>query len=90
MPSFLIETYLGRSADGERAARERQARSAADEAARAGARVSFEGCIHVPEDEQCFFVFAAPTAREATVLARQAGLDPLRVVEALQSREEIG
>jgi hypothetical protein len=88
MPSYLIETYLARCADGERAARERQARLAADELAQTGARVSFDGCIHIPEDELCFFVFAAPTVEDATALAQQAGLEPLRVVEALPSRKE--
>ncbi len=88
MPSFLIETYLARCTDGERAACEDQVRSAAEEAAQTGARVSFDGSIHVPEDELCFFVFAAPTAEKAAAVARQAGLDPLRVVEALPSRKE--
>jgi hypothetical protein len=88
MPSYLIETYLARCADGKRAACEEQARSAADEAARAGASVSFDGSIHVPEDEQCFFVFAASTAEEAAALAERAGLEPLRVVEAIPSRKE--
>jgi hypothetical protein len=88
MPSFLIETYLARCTDGERAAHEHQARSAAEEAARTGARVVFDGSIHVPEDELCFFVFVAPTAEKAAAVARQAGLEPLRVVEALPSRKE--
>ena len=88
MPSFLIETYLARCTDGERAAREDQAHSAAAEATQTGARVSFDGSIHVPEDELCFFVFAAPTAEQAAEVARQAGLEPLRVVEAVPSRKE--
>jgi hypothetical protein len=88
MPSYLIETYLARCSDAEREAHERLACSAAAEAARTGAGVSFDGSIHVPEDELCFFVFAAPTAEAATSVARQAGLEPLRVVEALASRKE--
>ena len=88
MPSFLIESYLARCTDGERAACEDRARSAADEAARTGARVSFDGSIHVPEDELCFFVFVAPTAEVAADVARHAGLEPLRVVEAVPSRKE--
>jgi hypothetical protein len=88
MPSFLVETHLGRGLAGERAARERRAHSVADELTRTGAHVSFNGSIHVPEDEICFFVFDAASAREAAVVAQQAGLDPLRVVEALPSRTE--
>ncbi len=88
MPSYLIETYLARCTEAEREAREEQARSAAAEATQTGARVSFDGSIHVPEDELCFFVFAAPTAEQAAEVARQAGLEPLRVVEAVPSRKE--
>ena len=88
MPSFLVETYLARGLARERAARERRAHSVADELTRTGARVSFNGSIHVPEDEICFFVFDASSAREAAVVAQQVGLDPLRVVEALLSPKE--
>ena len=89
MPSYLIETYLARCTEAERAEREERVRSAAAELAETGAQVGFDGSIHVPEDELCFFVFAAPTAEDATIVARQAGLEPLRVVEALPSRKEI-
>ena len=88
MPSYLVETFLPRGAAGEREARERRARSAAEAMAREGTRVGFEGSIHVPEDEICFFVFDAPTGREAALAAQRAGLDPIRVVEAVLSRGE--
>lgn len=88
MPSYLVETYLARGEAGARAARERRARSAADELTREGTRVRFEGSIHVPEDEICFFTFDAPSGHEAAVVAQRAGLDPLRVVRADSSREE--
>jgi hypothetical protein len=85
VPSYLVETYLARGAGGERAARERRASAAAEELTREGARVGFEGSIHVPEDELCFYAFAAPSGREAAVAAHRAGLKPLRVVEAISS-----
>ena len=88
MPSYLVETFLPRGAAGERQARERRARSAAEAMAREGTRVGFEGSIHVPEDEICFFTFAAPSGREAALVAQRAGLEPLRVVEAIPSRKE--
>ena len=44
--------------------------------------------IYVPEDEICFFVFDAPSGRDAALAAQRAELDPLRVVEAISSREE--
>ena len=88
MPSYLVETYLARSQAGERAARERRARSAAQELTREMTRVRFDHSIHVPEDEICFYLFDAPTAGDAAQTARRAGLDPIRVVEAIPSEKE--
>jgi hypothetical protein len=62
VPSYLVETYLARGDAGECAARERRARSAAEELTRQGTRVRFDHAIHVPEDEICFFVFDAPSS----------------------------
>ena len=88
MPSYLVETFLARGQARERAARERRARSAAEELTREGTRVRFERSIHVPEDEICFFIFDAPSDREAALVAQRAGLDPIRVVEAVSSGKE--
>jgi hypothetical protein len=88
MPSYLVETFLARSHAGERAACEARARSAADELTRSGTAVRFAGAIHVPEDEVCFFVFGAPSTREAALAAQLAALDPVRIVEAVTSGEE--
>jgi len=88
VPSYLVETYLARGNAGERTARERRARSSAEELTREGTRVRFEGSTYVPEDEMCFFTFDAPSGREAALAAQRAGLDAVRVVEALSSREE--
>jgi hypothetical protein len=88
VPSYLVETYLARGLAGERAARERRARSAAEELTRGRTRVRFDRSIHVPEDEICFFVFDAPSGREAALAAQRAQLDPIRVVAAVSSREE--
>jgi hypothetical protein len=88
VPSYLIETYLARGQAGEVAARERRARSAAKELTQDRTRVRFEHSIHVPEDEICFFVFDAPSSREAALAAQLAGLDPVRVVEAVSSQKE--
>ena len=81
MPSYLVETYLARGHAGERAARERRARSAAEELT----RVSFDHSIHVPEDELCFFVFDAPSSEDALLAAERAELAPIRIVEAVSS-----
>ena len=87
MPNYLVETFLARGAAGERQARERRASAAAAALTREGTRVRFGGSIHVPEDELCFFTFNAPSGREAALVAQRAGLEPLRVVEAVSSQE---
>jgi hypothetical protein len=87
MPSYLVETYLARGSAGQRAARERRARSSAEELTREGTRVRFEGSTHVPEDEMCFFTFEAPSSRVAALVAQRAGLEPLRVVQVISSGE---
>jgi hypothetical protein len=88
VPNYLVETYLARGAAGERRAREGRAGSAAEAMTREGSRASFAGSIHVPEDEICFFTFEASSAREAAIVAQRAGLEPLRVVEAIPSQQE--
>jgi hypothetical protein len=85
VPSYLVETYLARGHAGERTACEARARSAAAELTQAGTCVRFDGAIHVPEDEICFFVFGAPSSRDAALVAQLAALDPVRVVEAVTS-----
>ena len=87
MPSYLVETYLARGSAGQRAARERRARSSADDLTREGTRVRFEGSTHVPEDEMCFFTFEAPSSSVAALVAQRAGLEPLRVVQVISSGE---
>ena len=88
MPSYLVETYLARGHGRERAAREARARSAAEELSRAGTEVRFQRAYHLPEDELCFFVFAARSSRDAALAAERAELEPIRVVEAIATREE--
>ena len=88
MPSYLVETYLTCGRTNERRASERRARTAAAELTQGSRLVRFDHSIHVPEDEICFYVFDAPSARDAALAARRAGLDPLRVVEAVSSDKE--
>jgi len=88
VPSYLVETYLPRGRAAERAARDRRARSAAAELTQGATRVRFDRSIHVPDDEICFFVFDAPSGRDAALAAQRAELDPIRVVEAVSSGEE--
>jgi hypothetical protein len=88
VPSYLVETYLARNQPGERSARERRASAAAEQLTRERTRVRFEHSIHLPEDEICFFVFHAPSSRDAALAAERAGLDPFRVVEVISSGKD--
>lgn len=81
MPSFLIETFLARGAEGERKDRERRAGEAAEALTREGTRVRFGGSINVPDEEICFFSFEAPSGSAASLAAERAGLGQFRVVE---------
>jgi hypothetical protein len=85
MPIYLVETFLARGAAGERQARDRRASSAAETMSREGTPVRFEGSIHVPEDELCFFTFEATSAVVAAIVAQRAELEPLRVVAVVAS-----
>ena len=85
MPSYLVETYLSRTRAVERADRERKADAAARELTDAGTPVRFACSINVPADETCYFVLEAPGLLDAERAARAAGLDPVRVVEAVTS-----
>ena len=88
MPGYLVETYLANAVAADLAASERRVRTAAAELAREGTRVRFDRVIHVPGDELCFFVLEAPSAHAAEQAAQRAGLEALRVVEAISSRKE--
>jgi hypothetical protein len=83
-----VETYLARGQAGAWTERVRQARSAIEELTRGTARVRFDRSIYVPEDEVCFFMFEAQSRNDAACAARRAGLDPIRIVEAVTSGEE--
>jgi hypothetical protein len=90
MPSYLVETYLSRTRAGERVVCEQRARTAAEELTGEQTSIRFERSIHIPEDEICFFVFEAATSRDAALVAERAGLDPIRIVEAVSSGPEAG
>lgn len=83
-----METYLARPDAAMRQALDQEARSAADAMTREGNPIDFQGSVHLPEDETCFFTFVTSSAREAVLVAQRAGLHPLRVVEAIPSHKE--
>jgi len=88
VPSYLVETYLTRGRTTERRASERRARTAAAELTQGSRLVRFDHSIHVPEDEICFYVFDAPSGRDAALAAQCAERDAIRVVEAVGAEKE--
>jgi hypothetical protein len=88
MPSYLVETYLANGHAGQREVYERRARSAALQLTREGTPIRLERSIHIPDDEICFFVFDAPSSRDAARAAERAEIGAIRVVEAVSSGEE--
>ncbi len=88
MTQFLVEVFTPRASAGELAVAERRARSAARHVSDADGEVRFVRATYVPEDELCFFVFDAPSGRDAALVVQRAGLDPIRVVEAVSSGQE--
>ena len=88
MKQFFIEVFTPRANAGKLAAAERRAISAARRLSTADREVQFVRATYIPEDEICFFVFDAPSGQDAALAAQRAGLEAIRVVEAVSSRKE--
>ncbi len=80
MTRFLVEAYT--PATVRIAEVEARARRAADDLAEAGTDVRFVRAIFVPEDELCMYLLDAASVEAASVLVREAGISPDRIVEA--------
>jgi hypothetical protein len=85
---FVVEVFTPRASAGELATAERRARLAASRLSEADVAVRYVRATYIPEDEICFFVFDAPSGRDAALVAQRAGLEPIRVVEAVSSAKE--
>ena len=88
MKQFLVEVFTPRVAADELASAERRAEVAAAQLSGADVGVRYVRATYIPEDEICFFVFDAPTGRDAALAAQRAGLEPFRVVQALSPEKE--
>ena len=88
MKQFLVEVFTPRVAADELASAERRAAVAATQLSGADVGVRYVRATYIPEDEICFFVFDAPTGRDAALAAQRAGLEPIRVVQALSPEKE--
>jgi hypothetical protein len=88
MKQFLVEVFTPRAAAGKLASAERRAAVAATQLSTADVAVRYVRSTYIPDDEICFFVFDAPSERDAALVAQRAGLDPIRVVEVVSSAKE--
>ena len=83
MQLYLVEAFVGGATTAECAARAGMARAAAVDAGRAGAAVRFVEWMLVPEDEICFYFFAADSRADVARVSEHAGLGHDRIVAAL-------
>ena len=89
MPSYLVESYLPRSADALAEA-SGEARRAAELATSDGNNVQYVRTTLLGADETCFHVFDADSMEVVAAAMARAGLAADRIVQALEtSRAEI-
>jgi hypothetical protein len=86
MATFLVETYVSRSAAGEPDRTISRTIAAVAELEAAGRAIKYLRSIYVPDDEICLLLFEAGSADTVALAARRAGLDPDRIAFA-DSRE---
>ena len=88
MTQFLIEAFTPRATALTLATVERRATSAARRLSGSSDELRFVRATYIPEDEICLLVLDAPSGRDAALVAKRAGLEPLRIVEAVSSEKE--
>ena len=88
MRQFFVEVFTPRAAAAELAAVERRAAVAATRLSDTDIAVRYVRTTYIPDDEICFFVFDAWSGHDVALAAQRAGLDPIRVVEAVSSTKE--
>lgn len=79
MSEYLLEFYMPRSAAQAAAHGGANARSAAEELARAGTDIRFCRSIFLPSEETCFVLFEAESAEAVRDAARLAQLPSDRI-----------
>jgi hypothetical protein len=81
---FVVERYLPATGAHDLVPVAERDRRAAASMADEGVPVRHLTCIHVPSDESCFSLFAAPSAEDVRRAHEQAGIGFERIVEAVQ------
>jgi len=81
---FLLETYVPQVQAAEAREAGERARAAAEALADEGTRIRYVRTTFLPEDETCFHLFEAQSAEAVRELGRRAGIEPIRVVGAVE------
>jgi hypothetical protein len=84
VPSYLIEAYIPRSRPQDARAAGSRARAAAEQLTREGTPVRYVRPTFLPDDETCFHVFEAPSAKVVGELSRRAEVGSARIVPAVE------
>jgi hypothetical protein len=84
VPRYLVETYVPRAQVQEAQAAGLRARAAAELLSREGMVVRHIRTTFLPDDETCFHIFDAESEEIVRDVCRQAGLDSLRIVPAVE------
>ena len=82
--TFLVETYWAESNDVAVRAGVARVTAAARELRADGRSIAFLGSLLVPDDELCFWRFAATSVVEVAEVSRQAGLDVHRIARSIE------
>ena len=82
MTEFLVEIYLSRTAAGVATSQAEGVARVADQLTGEGKPVRLLRSVFVPEDETCFYLFAAQSSDAVVEAARRCGLQFDRLVEA--------
>jgi Protein of unknown function (DUF4242) len=80
---FLVELYVSRANAGAVENGAERTRLAAEALTREGTPVQYLRSIFVPEDETCFFLCEAPSAKAVHEAVRRAALPFERIAEAV-------
>jgi hypothetical protein len=83
MPEFLIELYHSRTDVAGTGRAARRARLAAEELNREGTAIRYLRSIFVPDEETCFYLYAAGSVDAVREAARRAGLRFEHISEAV-------
>ena len=90
MPGYVVEVYLPRSHAGEAHAAGRRARVAVDEMAAEGASIAYVRTTFLPDDETCFHLFEATSAKVVEEVSRRAKLGRTRVIAVIDASDPNG